>query len=140
MGETLNASPNGYEVSIGNLTYTHREGASPSLSDVNIHLPKGSRTILVGANGGKQSLLVKQMRCSAYDLCMYSRSLLICSREIHAPSDFGRQTPHILSWDGRQYQGQRCVPPDSGRDHVFGNRMVRCPSSTLLICCRACGV
>ena len=60
MGDTLNASANGYEISITNLTYTHREGASPSLSDVNIHLPKGSRTILVGANGGKHIIAINK--------------------------------------------------------------------------------
>ena len=41
-----------YEISIDNLTYSHVPDAPPSLSNVNIHLPKGSRTILVGANGG----------------------------------------------------------------------------------------
>ena len=41
-----------YEISIDNLTYSHTPGSAPSLSNVNIHLPKGSRTILVGANGG----------------------------------------------------------------------------------------
>ncbi|KAI0682593.1 P-loop containing nucleoside triphosphate hydrolase protein [Earliella scabrosa] len=47
-----------YEISIDNLTYSHTPGSAPSLSNVNIHLPKGSRTILVGANGaGKSTLL-----------------------------------------------------------------------------------
>ena len=41
-----------YEISIDNLTYSHAPGAPSSLTDINIHLPKGSRTILVGANGG----------------------------------------------------------------------------------------
>ena len=44
-----------YEISIDHLTYTHREGDSPSLSNVTIHLPKGPRTILVGANGGEHT-------------------------------------------------------------------------------------
>ncbi|RPD67364.1 P-loop containing nucleoside triphosphate hydrolase protein [Lentinus tigrinus ALCF2SS1-7] len=55
MAET---SENHYEISIENLTYSHIPGAPPSLANINIHLPKGSRTILVGANGaGKSTLL-----------------------------------------------------------------------------------
>ncbi|KAI0774750.1 P-loop containing nucleoside triphosphate hydrolase protein [Trametes elegans] len=47
-----------YEISIDQLTYAHVPGTPPSLVDVNVHLPKGSRTILVGANGaGKSTLL-----------------------------------------------------------------------------------
>ncbi|KAI0650836.1 P-loop containing nucleoside triphosphate hydrolase protein [Trametes meyenii] len=47
-----------YEISIDKLTYAHVADTSPSLSDVNVHLPKGSRTLLVGANGaGKSTLL-----------------------------------------------------------------------------------
>lgn len=45
------AEPN-YEISIGGLTYKHSPIDSPSLSNVSMKLPKGSRTILVGANGG----------------------------------------------------------------------------------------
>ncbi|OBZ70096.1 putative ABC transporter ATP-binding protein C20G4.01 [Grifola frondosa] len=47
-----------HEISIKNLTYTHKPGDPPSLIDISIALPKGSRTILVGANGaGKSTLL-----------------------------------------------------------------------------------
>ncbi|KAH9854942.1 P-loop containing nucleoside triphosphate hydrolase protein [Lenzites betulinus] len=47
-----------YEISVDKLTYAHAQETEPSLSDVNLHLPKGSRTILVGANGaGKSTLL-----------------------------------------------------------------------------------
>ncbi|TFK43554.1 P-loop containing nucleoside triphosphate hydrolase protein [Crucibulum laeve] len=48
-----------FAVSASNLTYTHNQFAiEPSLRDINIHLPPGSRTILVGANGaGKSTLL-----------------------------------------------------------------------------------
>ncbi|KAF9481957.1 P-loop containing nucleoside triphosphate hydrolase protein [Pholiota conissans] len=45
-------------ISIANLTYAYNAFSSPSLVDINIDLPKGSRTILVGANGaGKSTLL-----------------------------------------------------------------------------------
>ncbi|CCM03347.1 uncharacterized protein FIBRA_05476 [Fibroporia radiculosa] len=51
-------SQSDYEISIGNLTYTHTSVGLPSLSNVSMYLPKGSRTILVGANGaGKSTLL-----------------------------------------------------------------------------------
>jgi len=46
------------EIFVKNLTYNHGSSASPSLSNVNITLPKGSRTLLIGANGaGKSTLL-----------------------------------------------------------------------------------
>lgn len=45
-------------ISISNLTYAYNSFSPPSLIDINIALPKGSRTILVGANGaGKSTLL-----------------------------------------------------------------------------------
>jgi CCR4-NOT complex subunit CAF16 len=39
-------------VSVSNLTYHHNPLSPPSLVDVNFSLPTGSRTILIGANGG----------------------------------------------------------------------------------------
>ena len=39
-------------VSVANLTYHHNPLSPPSLVDVNFSLPTGSRTILIGANGG----------------------------------------------------------------------------------------
>lgn len=35
-------------VSVSSLTYSHRSDIIPSLSDVNLDLPKGSRTLLIG--------------------------------------------------------------------------------------------
>ncbi|KAI6034161.1 hypothetical protein PISMIDRAFT_670746 [Pisolithus microcarpus 441] len=47
-----------YTISVDGLTYRHDPNCPPSLSDVSLHLPPGSRTILVGANGaGKSTLL-----------------------------------------------------------------------------------
>ncbi|KAI0065921.1 P-loop containing nucleoside triphosphate hydrolase protein [Artomyces pyxidatus] len=46
------------EISVDKLTYCHSPHLPPSLTDIDVHLPKGSRTILVGANGaGKSTLL-----------------------------------------------------------------------------------
>lgn len=43
------------EIYVNNLTFSHNPlnaSLEPSLIDINLLLPKGSRTILVGANGG----------------------------------------------------------------------------------------
>lgn len=39
-------------VSVTNLTYSYHPGSPPSLLDINLNLPRGSRTLIVGANGG----------------------------------------------------------------------------------------
>ncbi len=50
-------------ISVKKLTYEHRSAyddrvSEPALVDVDLELPKGSRTILIGANGaGKSTLL-----------------------------------------------------------------------------------
>lgn len=62
-----------YEISVDKLTYAHAQETEPSLSDVNLHLPKGSRTILVGANGGAQSH-------SAGNVSLFSLSQLTAGR------------------------------------------------------------
>lgn len=41
-----------YTVAVEKLTYFHNAETIPSLSDVSIHLSRGSRTVLIGANGG----------------------------------------------------------------------------------------
>ncbi|KAI6047206.1 P-loop containing nucleoside triphosphate hydrolase protein [Pisolithus marmoratus] len=47
-----------YTISVDGLTYCHDPKSPPSLSNISLHLPEGSRTILVGANGaGKSTLL-----------------------------------------------------------------------------------
>lgn len=48
--ETMSSTD--FEISISHLTYSHKPDDPPSLIDISIYLPKGSRTILVGANGG----------------------------------------------------------------------------------------
>ena len=39
-------------IHIQNLTFNHRNDNQPALSNVNLSLPPGSRTLLIGANGG----------------------------------------------------------------------------------------
>ncbi|EGN93065.1 hypothetical protein SERLA73DRAFT_79107 [Serpula lacrymans var. lacrymans S7.3] len=49
-----------HTIAVSDLTYRHRSDpdAPPALSNISLHLPPGSRTILVGANGaGKSTLL-----------------------------------------------------------------------------------
>ncbi|EJD00910.1 P-loop containing nucleoside triphosphate hydrolase protein [Fomitiporia mediterranea MF3/22] len=48
----------GPAIYVENLTFTHSPGAEPALSNLNLSLPRGSRTLLIGANGaGKSTLL-----------------------------------------------------------------------------------
>ena len=48
----LTMSNSEYAIAVHDLTYSHGTNGIPSLSDISLHLPPGSRTILVGANGG----------------------------------------------------------------------------------------
>lgn len=41
-------------ISTSRLTYFHNPFSPPALVDINLNIPKGSRIILVGANGGLQ--------------------------------------------------------------------------------------
>jgi CCR4-NOT complex subunit CAF16 len=45
-----------YTITVESLTYLHIPNEPPSLDNITFHLPPGSRTILVGANGGKSYL------------------------------------------------------------------------------------
>ena len=50
-----NETGTGYEIFVRNLTFTFvplQPDVPPSLVDIALALPKGSRTILIGANGG----------------------------------------------------------------------------------------
>ncbi|KAF8529127.1 P-loop containing nucleoside triphosphate hydrolase protein [Hysterangium stoloniferum] len=47
-----------HAISVQGLTYSHTPAAPPSLINIDLHLPPGSRTLLIGANGaGKSTLL-----------------------------------------------------------------------------------
>ncbi|KAI5116956.1 hypothetical protein M0805_001929 [Coniferiporia weirii] len=51
-------SPDASPIDVAHLTFAHHPDAEPSLVDLSLSLPPGSRTILVGANGaGKSTLL-----------------------------------------------------------------------------------
>ena len=39
-------------IDVAHLTFSHQTGADPVLKDLNFSLPPGSRTLLIGANGG----------------------------------------------------------------------------------------
>jgi ABC-type transport system involved in cytochrome bd biosynthesis fused ATPase/permease subunit len=54
---TIMASQSEYAIQASNLSYRHAQDTKASLSDLNFALPHGSRTILIGANGGTGSLL-----------------------------------------------------------------------------------
>ncbi|KII94761.1 hypothetical protein PLICRDRAFT_148930 [Plicaturopsis crispa FD-325 SS-3] len=48
----------GNAIAVSKLTYSHTPGSPVALTDIDLHLPRGSRTIIVGANGaGKSTLL-----------------------------------------------------------------------------------
>lgn len=52
------------EITVQNLTYHHDPSAPASLSDINIDLAKGSRTLLIGANGGVYFTHHNRRQCS----------------------------------------------------------------------------
>jgi hypothetical protein len=69
-------------VSVSNLTYSHSTSTDqPSLLHVDLHLPPGSRTILVGANGGWLILLILPA----------SLTQVRVSWQVHFVTDLGRE-------------------------------------------------
>lgn len=67
------------EISVNKLTFSHAPAnpqVEPSLIDISLALQKGSRTILVGANGGKSNLW---LQCSLRELmcCTAGKSTLL---------------------------------------------------------------
>ncbi|KAF5331628.1 hypothetical protein D9611_007694 [Ephemerocybe angulata] len=58
MTTTSSSDPAEWAIQASHLTFCHKPSAPPSLVDINLALPHGSRTILIGANGaGKSTLL-----------------------------------------------------------------------------------
>jgi CCR4-NOT complex subunit CAF16 len=72
------ASDEATDISVLNLTYSHTNSASPSLLDISLHLPRGSRTILIGANGGRLKPLL-----------LHASLTQLLSWEIHIVADLG---------------------------------------------------
>lgn len=46
------STTNAFEIAVEGLTFQHNSAPEPALKDINLFLPKGSRTVLIGANGG----------------------------------------------------------------------------------------
>ncbi|KAK5941659.1 CCR4-NOT regulatory complex component [Knufia obscura] len=58
MATSNGTSPSNPAINVTNLTYKFPNTSQPGLSDITLHLPAGSRTLLIGANGaGKTTLL-----------------------------------------------------------------------------------
>ena len=55
-------------VSVKDLTFTPQGALEPALDNVSLSLPKGSRTLLVGANGGRSPFL-SQARANISSPC-----------------------------------------------------------------------
>ena len=49
---TSNVASDAMAIAAHDLTYYHGENNAPSLSNISLQLPSGSRTVIVGANGG----------------------------------------------------------------------------------------
>jgi ABC-type uncharacterized transport system ATPase subunit len=89
-------------IQVARLSYFHPAPARPlrpALANVNLQLPAGSRTLLIGANGG-QSLLL-------HTTSSYSSAH---SRKVNPPPDPRGQEAHQHSWHRRQGKGLRRVP------------------------------
>jgi len=104
------------EIIVQNLTYSHASSASPSLSNINITLPKGSRTLLIGANGGVHSPLVK------IDGLVYQHFVLN-SREINTTSNFGGEATRHIRGHASLDKGARRLSPFPARCYVPRYRM-----------------
>lgn len=105
------------EILVHNLTFSFTPtdpGVSPSLVDVSLQLPKGSRTILIGANGGT----------SVSQESSFTFEQISCSWKINAFADSSGQEASVQRWHRCKDQGPGCVPPISSWRHIFGHRMV----------------
>ena len=87
-------------IHVDRLTFAHHN-QEPALEDVALHLPPGSRTILVGANGGKPRRSNEHASCASmylvkpvsYSLYFLLLLLLRISRQIDVTANPRWQTP-----------------------------------------------
>jgi CCR4-NOT complex subunit CAF16 len=98
-------------VSVKDLTFIPQGAPEPALDNVSLSLPKGSRTLLIGANGGQSFSLSQQISLQLQN-----------SREIHPLADPGRKEAY--QGRGRKDQGSRRILPISRRRDLPGYRMV----------------
>ena len=120
-------------VSIKNLTFIPQGALEPALNNVSLSLPNGSRTLLVGANGG-QPLTHSRSRSSPLSPEH--------SREIHPLADPCRKEAH--QGCGCKNKEPRRFLPIPGRRNLPGHRMVSsCDAirfNPVLLLCTICRV
>jgi len=85
-------------ISVSRLTYSHLSSDQPSLVDINLHLPPGSRTILVGANGGPLKPLI-----------ILASFTQLPSWKIHFVANIGWEKARNGTWRRCQSQNSRRV-------------------------------
>ncbi|KAH9981834.1 P-loop containing nucleoside triphosphate hydrolase protein [Russula compacta] len=79
------------EIFVQNLTYHHDPSAPASLYDININLPKGSRTLLIGANGETSHIRGAQILIKGCDVF--------------------RRSPHGVTYLGTEWKYRRAMNP-----------------------------
>ncbi|KAJ7591064.1 P-loop containing nucleoside triphosphate hydrolase protein [Mycena floridula] len=81
---------------VKSLTYSHIANSEPALKDINLNLPPGSRTILVGANGAGKSTLLQVLSGK--------RLVSTPGSQIHIHDrDVFRDTPPGISYLGTEW-------------------------------------
>lgn len=106
--------PSQWAIQTSHLTYCHKPNTPPSLRDINLALPHGSRTILIGANGGMQSpLFISRLESARH------------SRQIHSPPTPRWQAARHYRRGRDRGQGPGCLPQYPRRRHFPWNRVVR---------------
>lgn len=100
------------EITVQNLTYHHDPSAPASLSDVNIDLPKGSRTLLIGANGAGKSTLL-QILAGKRLVTLEGTRILIKGRDVF------RDSPPGVTYLGTEWAMNPVVRGDIVVEHFL---------------------
>jgi hypothetical protein len=90
------------EILVQNLTYSHNPSEPPSLSGINISLSKGSRTLLIGANGGVLSASLRSDQRQRF------LTLVFISRQVNTASNSSRQAASHIKRGTNPNKGVRC--------------------------------